>query len=240
MSRSCARGGSDASQATKNVLLAESGGFCQNPDCNQSIFKTTFSGQTVHFAELAHIIAASPGGARGDDRVGETERAGDANLLVLCANCHKVVDKADADYPVDLLREWKSSHRARLDAVFGVQTFNDRESLRGAIDPLLRLNKLIHAEFGPDSAPFVMPYDDRADTWRVKVREDILPNNLTVVRLLEVNERLLTEDERETVAALRQHVLDLERRHLGEAPIPGGSRWPRGMGAIAEPLDVNS
>jgi hypothetical protein len=232
MSRSCARGKSNASGATKNVLLAESGGYCQNPTCNQLIFHTTESGRTVHFAELAHIVAASPDGARGDESVEDSVRAAPENLLVLCANCHKIIDKAEDDYPVELLLAWKKNHRAKLDAAFGIRLAKDREQLRTSVDGLLRTNTRIHADYGPDSRDYVDPYDDRADIWRVKVVEDILPNNMLVVRHLERNARLLTEDEKDTLAALQQHVLDLQRRHLSETPVPGGSRWPDGMTTI--------
>lgn len=232
MSKSCARGKSNASEATKNVLLAESGGFCQNPSCNDAIFYTTESGRTVHFAELAHIIAASPDGARGDKSVDESTRAAPENLLVLCANCHKVIDKAEEDYSVERLLTWKANHRAKLDDAFGVHLASSREELRDSVDGLLRLNKRIHADFGPDSRDYVDPYDERADIWRDKVAQDILPNNTLIVRHLTTNTGLLTEDEKDTLAALQQHVLDLQRRHLSESPVPGGSRWPTAMASM--------
>jgi hypothetical protein len=232
MRKGCARGKSDASQSTKSVLLAESGGYCENPDCNRSVFVDTASGRTVHFAEMAHIIGASPDGARGDADVPETERAAADNFLVLCSTCHTIVDKAEEDYPVDVLRGWKATHRAKLDSVFGVREVDSRQELRQLLDPRLRVNHVIFQDYGPDSTEGVNPYDAKAPIWRTKVREDILPNNRLLLRMLEANRRLLSETEKDTVAHFEQHVVDLERRHTTEGYF-GGARWPETMDDIA-------
>ena len=55
--------------------------------------------------EMAHIIAHSPNGARGN-----SEQVGDNsydNLILLCSNCHTLVDREPHNYPVVYLQKIK-------------------------------------------------------------------------------------------------------------------------------------
>jgi tetratricopeptide (TPR) repeat protein len=57
--------------------------------------------------EQAHIIAASPNGPRGESGPGEE---GYDNLILLCPDCHRLIDKAPADHPESVLRQRKEEH----------------------------------------------------------------------------------------------------------------------------------
>ena len=89
---------------TRLRLFADSAGRCQKPDCLLPLFVDSPSA-TVHFAEAAHIVAASDSGPRGDQAVTVEERAAFDNLILLCSNCHAIVDKVEPDYPTELLQQ---------------------------------------------------------------------------------------------------------------------------------------
>lgn len=62
--------------------------------------------------EIAHIEGSSDKGPRPNPTLSASERNSYANLLVLCAHHHTLVDKIDAAYPVETLKEWKRAAEA--------------------------------------------------------------------------------------------------------------------------------
>jgi hypothetical protein len=60
---------------------------------------------------MAHIVARSPGGARGTEPLSGDERDLYANLLLLCPNDHRRID-TEAEWSVERLHETKRRHEA--------------------------------------------------------------------------------------------------------------------------------
>lgn len=73
-------------------------------------------------AYIAHIVADSPNGPRGDD-VRSPLLANDlSNLMLLCDGCHRLIDKVDvAGHPETLLVEFKREHEQRVETLTGIQ-----------------------------------------------------------------------------------------------------------------------
>jgi hypothetical protein len=93
-------------------LFALAGGICSFEGCRQELVLSDASGYSVYdIADVAHVIAHSPAGPRGDEPVSREERAQEANLMLLCPNHHKVVDKDPRTYSVDTLRQMKDRHQ---------------------------------------------------------------------------------------------------------------------------------
>ena len=67
----------------------------------------------------------------------ESERGAFNNLVLLCANCHTMVDKAPEAYPDVLILKWKRDHARKLAALFGVEEYESRAIARLAIEPFL-------------------------------------------------------------------------------------------------------
>ena len=65
--------------------------------------------------EIAHIVGRKPGAARSAGAVKTDDTYN--NLILLCPNHHTEVDKGEADYPVDLLRQWKANWEQRVESV---------------------------------------------------------------------------------------------------------------------------
>lgn len=49
------------------------------------------------------------------------------------------------------------------------------------------------------------------------MKEIILPNNRQILAIVDTNRKLLTDNERKVVEEFRQHVDDLEAKHLADS-----------------------
>lgn len=228
---SCSRGQANPDQQTRLRLFADSGGYCQRPECSSRLFVDTAS-KNIHLAEMAHIIAASGTGPRGNATVRQKDKGTYDNLILLCANCHTTIDKAPADFPDALIRKWKRKHVERIAALFGAVEYVNRASARKAIEPALAENRSIFNIYGPNNDYRENPESEVANVWQRKMRAIILPNNRRVLTIIDANRRHLTPSEIQTLEAFRQHVDDLEAKHVGENGGDVASRFPAGMSDI--------
>jgi len=228
---SCYRGKASPDQHTKLRLFADSAGFCQHPSCQRSLFVETDS-RNLHIAEMAHVFAANDNGPRAEVELTEEERGAYENLILLCPLCHTIIDKAPEDFPDILLVEWKRRHVERIAAVFGAVKYESRRAAREAIEPPLAENWVIFDEYGPENEYRFDPESELAQVWQRRVRSRILPNNRKVLAILDANRCHLRGQELTTLEQFRQHVDDMEARHLGEGLTTVGRRFPDRMQAI--------
>jgi hypothetical protein len=64
---------------------------------------------------VAHIVAASPDGPRGDEELSPEQQADYDNLMLLCLDHHRLIDGHNADtYTAEQLREYKQKHEERI------------------------------------------------------------------------------------------------------------------------------
>lgn len=171
---------------TKRKLWAESAGYCQNPSCNKSLFLDV-EDETVSIANMAHIIGARAHGPRSEFAIAEHIRKnGMENLLMLCLECHKVVDELEKQFGVELLRKWKVNHTNSIASLFTIPKYDSERALLIEIDRLLEENKNIFSSYGPFST-LAMSGDggDTRKVWRRRCLDTILPNNERIVRIIE-------------------------------------------------------
>lgn len=223
----CSRGEANPSAATRTKLFADSAGYCQNPDCAQQLFVDKAKGEPIHFAEMAHIFAASDDGPRSNASLTDAERGSYDNLILLCANCHTTIDKAPEHYPDAMLKQWKLDRAERLAALFGIKALSSRAEVRAAIEPLLTANRVTFETYGPGSDAKFDLESDVPVTWRRKMLGSIIPNNKRILAILDKNRNLMSDQESTTLEAFRQHTDDLIARHLANAD--GGQRFPDAM-----------
>lgn len=96
---------STPSQRDIKRLFALSGNLCAFPKCQSAIVE---GGSLI--GEVCHIAADRPGGPRYDAMQTDAERQGFNNLLLMCANHHKVVDDDIESYSVERLLRMKVAH----------------------------------------------------------------------------------------------------------------------------------
>ena len=223
----CNQGRATPDNNIKLRLFAASAGYCQHPECRRALFIDDAEG-VIQFAEVAHIIATSPKGPRADTE-SNVALAAYENLILLCPTCHTIVDKAPDKFPPSMLIAWKQGHVQRIAETFGAVEYPDRASARLAIEPLLAENRAIFEYYGPDNEYRLNPESEYADVWKRKLLSKILPNNRKLLLILDANRIHLSDKERSVVESFRQHVDDLEARHLVKPKSIQGQRFPVGM-----------
>lgn len=228
---SCLRGAASPDLHTQRRLFAASAGYCQNPGCSSELFVDV--GRSIHIAEMAHIFAAKDHGPRARPDLTETERGAFENLIVLCANCHTMVDKAPDAFPDTLMLRWKREHANKLQSLFGAVKFSDRAHARQAIAPILAQNHAIFRQYGPHIDAACNPESGAAEQWKRKMLMHILPNSRKILVLLDANLNLLLGNEMVTLEQFRQHIDDLEAFHI-EGCREDASRFPGELSKILE------
>lgn len=88
----------DIKHAVQNILWGRSAGRCQFDNCNKDLTRVPATKATRNIAEKAHIYAFSRGGPRADD-AWPIELLNDVeNLLLVCHDCHVMIDRRDGAY----------------------------------------------------------------------------------------------------------------------------------------------
>jgi hypothetical protein len=100
---------------SKTIVWIKSGGRCAI--CNRYLLNENF-GDVVPVGENAHIVGRStePGSPRGDAPLPESERDNPENLVLLCREQHKIIDKKTLLplFTVKELTQIKERHEARI------------------------------------------------------------------------------------------------------------------------------
>jgi hypothetical protein len=108
----------DVSDKEWKIVLARSGGVCAFPACGKSLIESgNDDDQSAFIGDIAHIVADSRQGPRGDGRMSDADRDKHPNLLLLCKNCHARVDKQPRTFSIPVLQRIKAEHEARIAAV---------------------------------------------------------------------------------------------------------------------------
>lgn len=99
-------------------LWGKSSGRCQYPGCNKILWRDDLTKEEFNIAYIAHIIANKPNGPRGDKKLSKELARDISNLMLLCDDHHRLIDKEKVDeHPVELLREYKREHEKRIEKI---------------------------------------------------------------------------------------------------------------------------
>jgi hypothetical protein len=97
-------------------LWGKAGGRCQYEGCNTRLWLDTLTQAEFNVAYIAHIIADSPDGPRGDHLLSEKLKGDLSNLMLLCDAHHRLIDKENVGgHPVERLHEMKALHERRVE-----------------------------------------------------------------------------------------------------------------------------
>jgi hypothetical protein len=213
----------------KLQLFAESGGYCQNPTCNELLFKGTID---IHIGELAHIFAAEDNGPRSNKQLSAQDRNSVANIILLCPTCHTIIDKAEDKFPAHLCLQWKNEHIKKITEIFSTKTYPDRNTARQNIELLLLENKIIFDELNPSLSYNNYAEHELAEKWKASIKQTIIPNNQKIIEILRKNNNLLTLDEKKLLIQLEHHNQDLISRHILDIVIGDQRRFPEHLDKI--------
>src|SRR6266576_528042 len=98
------------------ILWGKAAGRCSCPGCANICISYFEKSREKVLGEMAHVIPQSSKGPRGTDGVTGPDTY--ENLILLCPYHHEIVDKAPADFPSELLRQWKRQHELRVEQHF--------------------------------------------------------------------------------------------------------------------------
>ncbi|HEY0948121.1 MAG TPA: SAVED domain-containing protein [Candidatus Paceibacterota bacterium] len=118
-----------ATDAVVFELWTRAGGRCEFHGCNAYLLEDELTTNEVRLSNIAHIVARSKGGPRGNDPMPIAERNQISNLMLLCTKCHAVIDKVD-QYPKDLLLKYKHEHESRIRYLTGLGVEHETVVLR--------------------------------------------------------------------------------------------------------------
>lgn len=122
---------SNIKAATNAALWALSNGTCYSPGCRFPVVYEVRPGVYRKNAQIAHIIGVKPGAARYRD-ISAVQRESFSNLVLLCLPHHAEVDdrtSGEQEYPIELLRRWKSDREGANGAILGALSVPSEETL---------------------------------------------------------------------------------------------------------------
>ena len=109
------------SQRTQRILDIQSLNQCAFPGCTNPLVEPgTRQSSPAVIGDICHIYALSPNGPRGQGGLTEDELNSIDNLILLCPNHHKVVDRQPETYTAELLKQWKEEHESNLNSQYPV------------------------------------------------------------------------------------------------------------------------
>ena len=105
-------------ETVKLRLWGQAAGRCEYRGCGRALWEDDVSKAQFNVAYIAHIVADSPDGPRGDVVRSELLKKDISNLMVLCDAHHRLVDIAELpEHPEGRLLEMKSEHEQRMSLV---------------------------------------------------------------------------------------------------------------------------
>jgi len=154
---------STVTAVTRTVLWARAAGRCQYPGCNRHLIGDLISGiEDKNFGFVAHIVADTPRGPRGDD-VRSPLLANDVgNLMLLCYPHHKLIDVDDeAGHPEARLLAMKAAHENRIDIVSAIDADRASHVLRYAANIGGHQSPIAYEDLAQAMLPRLYPAEGR-------------------------------------------------------------------------------
>lgn len=96
-------------------LWVVSGGRCEFPGCNKQVWRDGLTLKEDNFAHMAHLVAASPDGPRGDKILSPELEQEFSNLILVCLTHSRLVDgRNKSEFTIEDLRLYKERHEDRI------------------------------------------------------------------------------------------------------------------------------
>lgn len=108
-------------ERVKIRLWGKASGRCEYDGCNEPLWLDSLTKAQFNVAYIAHIIADTPTGPRGDPVFSEQLKADINNLMLLCDKHHRLIDIEDVDgHPVARLQQMKRKHEDRIELLTSI------------------------------------------------------------------------------------------------------------------------
>lgn len=198
------------SDNTAKILWGRAAGICSNPSCREDLTVLIKGNCNFNVGEMAHVVARSPDGPRGESGGGSDEYE---NLVLLCPTCHRTVDKAPSGvYPAAMLHRWKVEHERAIRVSGSNLIFNSVRELKAFVVGILAENKALWRSIGPHSeSATTNPGSNLHEVWTLRKLDTIVPNNAKIVNAVNANIAFLTSEETAAFLDFKIHAGAFER-----------------------------
>src|ERR1700674_5568382 len=105
---------------TRLQIFVRAGGRCEFNGCNKFLLEHPLTLTQGNFAQMAHIVAFKEEGPRGASATRPAHINDVSNLMLLCPECHKLIDDHPDQYTVAGLEKYKQAHEERIFHVTGL------------------------------------------------------------------------------------------------------------------------
>lgn len=192
------------SEPNIKLLWGRAAGMCSRPGCGVDLTSLPEGRDPYTVGEMAHVIAHSAQGPRGNGKGGDDTYA---NLILLCPTCHRHVDKApEGKFTAEELHAWKAEHEERRLSFGSEQRFQSADELAKSVRALLSKNQAIWKNFGPKSEVAERdPGSNAFNIWELRRVDTVVPNNRTIINLIKANEKLLSPTQIDAFAEFCVH-----------------------------------
>ena len=166
------------------IVYIHSGGVCAFPTCGKDLVEPGTETDDLSFiGEIAHIVADSRQGPRGEWSMNDKDRDKHPNLILLCRNCHKKIDDQPNVFSVSVLRQMKLDHEERVRSVTkpvgpAPTVTLTQETILSSLFPLTHLPHVIfeaECNYNDNQESLVKRHlaypDDRTELVRFLIRE---------------------------------------------------------------------
>ena len=192
-------------------LWAESIGHCMNPRCQSNLIS-----QNTNIGDRAHITPHAEGGKESFE-----------NLILLCRNCHKMIDDNRTDETESQLRQWKDSRNNEIQKRF-TKKYMSFEELKKDVVPILKRNGQIFRSYGPESENIA-----NTELYRLWLRfeKELIVNNKQMELIFTNNKNLFHTENEKIINAFIMHTHEFIKTR-GGFPLPRVNLFPKGLLSI--------
>lgn len=106
--------GPEPSNLTIHMLCARAAGRCQFIGCNKYLFKDEITLNDFNNTNVAHIVASSPDGPRGDPIRSHELSNKIENLMLMCFDHHKLIDSMPQKFTEESLLAMKAQQEQEV------------------------------------------------------------------------------------------------------------------------------
>lgn len=107
--------GNDPKALTIYMLCANSAGMCEFEGCSKNVFIDSITLKNFNNSNVAHIVASSPDGPRGDETRSYELSDKLENLMLVCQEHHTLIDRFPEEYTEAKLLEMKKKHEEQIE-----------------------------------------------------------------------------------------------------------------------------